>query len=64
MLAFVEHTFGLAPMSPRDASAYDYSASFDFTQRPLPPITLQTRDVPGWELRWIRAHPADPEDPT
>jgi phospholipase C len=64
MLAFVEHTFGLAPLSSRDAVAYDYSQSFDYSQRPIPPIHMQQNPVPAWEIEWIRAHPPDPNDPT
>jgi phospholipase C len=62
MLAFVEHTFGLAPLSPEDASAYDYAESFDYSQRPLPPIDLPRRRLPLWEIRWLHAHPPDGKD--
>jgi phospholipase C len=64
MLAFVEHTFGLAPLSPKDAVAYDYSQSFDYSQRPLGPVSMQQHPVPPWEIEWIEAHPPDPNDPT
>jgi phospholipase C len=60
MLAFVERTFGVAPLSPRDATAYDYSDSLDFSQRPRDGIDLPQHPVPSWELEWIRAHP--PQD--
>jgi hypothetical protein len=40
ILAFTEHTFGLTPLGLPDASAYDLSGAFDFSQAPLPPITL------------------------
>ena len=64
MLAYVEHTFGLAPMSSDDATAYDFSNSFDYSQRPLAPIELHPRPVPAWELAWMARHPADESDPT
>ena len=35
ILAFTEHTFGLAPLAANDAAAYDYANSFDYTQAPL-----------------------------
>ena len=34
MLAFIEHNFGLPPLTNRDAPAYDYQYSFDFTAPP------------------------------
>ena len=64
MLAFIEHTFGLAPLSSHDADAYDYSGSFDFLQRPISPVPLPKHRVPVSELRWIASHPPDDEDPT
>jgi phospholipase C len=35
MLTFIQHTFGLAELSPQVSGAYDYTDSFDFTQTPL-----------------------------
>jgi phospholipase C len=64
ILAFVEHTFGLAPLSIEDATAYDYSASFDWSQARLGPIPLPRYAIPAWEWRWMRTHPMDPDDPT
>jgi Tol biopolymer transport system component/phospholipase C len=64
MLAFVEHTFGLAPLSSEDADVYDFANSFDYSQKPLPGVHLTTRPVPEWELRWMRQHPVDPDDPS
>jgi Tol biopolymer transport system component len=64
VLAFVEKRFGLAPLSDVDRTAYDYSKVFDFTQRPLPPITLRPSPVPAWELRWMKENPLDENDPT
>jgi TolB protein len=64
MLAYIEHTFGLAPLSTEDSNAYDFSDSFDYSQRRIAPIRMQSHAVPRWEQRWIRGHPADPDDPT
>jgi phospholipase C len=64
MLAYVEHTFGLAPLSDRDAGAYDFSASFDYTQTPRRPITLRAHRVSRSVLRRVASQPPDPEDPT
>jgi phospholipase C len=64
LLAFVEHRFGLAPLGPDDAAAYDYAGSFDYTQRPLEPVEMVTSPIPAWELEWIAAHPPDPDDTT
>jgi phospholipase C len=64
MLAFTEHTYGLAPLAPGDANAYDYAGSFNFAQKPLGPAPMTQRGIPAWERRWIEDHPLDPDDPT
>jgi phospholipase C len=64
MLAFAERAFGIAPLSPIDAAAYDYSEAFDFTQGPLDPIVLRSHPVPPESIRYMREHPPDPNDPT
>ena len=65
MLAFTEHIFGLPPLTNRDAPAYDYQYSFDFTSPPsLAPTRLRYSAIPRWETRWLKKHPADPDDPT
>jgi phospholipase C len=64
MLAFAEHTLGLAPLSQLDANAYDYANAFDFSQRPNPPIDLPQHAVPASSLRWIADHPPPADDPT
>jgi phospholipase C len=61
MQAFVERTFGLAPMSTRDAVAYDFWDSFDFHQEPLPPIPLPQHEVPRASIEWMRTHPVEDE---
>jgi phospholipase C len=61
MLAFVEHTFGLAPLSPKDGTAYDFSDSFNYAQAPLAPIALRVHPVPPWEHRWMKNHPLPDE---
>jgi phospholipase C len=63
MLAYTEHTFGLAPLSTRDATAYDFSQSFDYTQS-LSSIPLTQHLLPAWEQQWLQEHPTDPGDPT
>jgi len=64
LLAFTEHTFGLPPLAAADAGAYDYSASFDFTQHPLAPVVLAQHALPQHTEQWLKAHPPDPNDPT
>jgi len=65
LLAFTEHTFGLEPLSNDDATAYDYSGSFNYDQPPrLAPVHLASQPVPAASLRYIRAHPPDEDDPT
>lgn len=64
MMAFVEHTFGLAPLSVRDNEAYDFRSSFDFTQQPLGPIQMQQNPIPAETIRWMKNNPPPPDDPT
>jgi phospholipase C len=64
VLAFIEHTFGLRPLSKGDAHAYDYRHAFNYDELPLPPVRMVETSVPPWELRWIARHPTDPNDPT
>jgi Phosphoesterase family len=56
-LTFIEHSFGLTPLSVNDRDAYDYSASFDYTQTPIQPVSLEKHPVPRWVRAWLRAHP-------
>jgi phospholipase C len=65
MLAYVEHTFGLAPLTSRDAGAYDYAQSFDYTQAPVSPVPLGQQPVPAASRAYLQQHPmADDEDDT
>jgi phospholipase C len=64
MLAYVEHVFGIAPLGPEDAAAYDYAGAFDYSQTPRKPIQLRQHPVPRWEIQWVAAHPSDPNDST
>jgi hypothetical protein len=43
-LKLVEERFSLAPLTMRDANANDMLDSFDFTQQPLSPFILNTRN--------------------
>ena len=64
ILAFVEHGFGLPPLTSVDANAYDYANAFDFSSPPRSPIALPEHAVPRSSLRWMAAHPAPDDDPT
>jgi phospholipase C len=55
--AFVEHTFGLQPLTARDATAYDLHNAFDFAQSPQPAVPMTRTPIPRDELRAIRRHP-------
>ena len=46
ILHFIEKRFGLAPVTQKDANANDLTDAFDFSQNPLPPLVLLTRDCP------------------
>ncbi|MEA2555697.1 MAG: phospholipase [Actinomycetota bacterium] len=69
LLAFVEHTFGLDPLSQEDAGAYDYRGSFDFTSPHaagvrVPEPHLIRHRIPKWEKHYMRQHPGNRDDPT
>ena len=46
VLKFIEERFDLPYLTERDANANDLLDSFDFTQTPLPPLSLNTRACP------------------
>jgi phospholipase C len=66
LLAYVERTFGLPALNPcgnkggctDDANAYDYSAAFDYGQRPVAPTSMVRTKVSKAEKRYIAAHPS------
>ena len=62
ILAFAEHTFGLTPLSTNDASAYDYSHSFDYSQVPLAPVDLSQHPLPATSVTYLRTHPHEEDD--
>ena len=64
VLAFTEHVFGLRSLNGVDGNAYDYSDSFDFAGRPLPPVPLPRHAVPPGSQRFIRTHPPNPNEST
>jgi phospholipase C len=64
MLAFTEHTYGLAPLGSADAAAYDYSNAFNFAQAPLPGAPLAQQPISVAEQQYLAAHPPNPDDPT
>jgi len=58
ILAFTEHTFGLAPLSVNDRRAYDFRGAFNFTQKPLSSIRMVHRRVPRERIDWAQARQA------
>jgi phospholipase C len=62
ILAFTEHTFGLAPLAANDAAAYDYANSFDYTQAPLPGVPLTSHPLPPSSVSYLRDHQNEPDD--
>ena len=65
VLAYAEHTFGLAPLSSKDATAYAYGNSFNYRQKPLlSPFHPMATAIPPAELKQLAATPPDPNDPT
>jgi len=65
MLAFTQHVFGLAPLTPEVDRAYDYAGSFDFQQQPLPGPVMTHQAIPAAERRRLAGVlPAVERDPT
>ncbi len=72
-LAFIEHTFNLPPLlATADGSAYDFSHSFDYSQAscggvgaaPLATPRATIHPLSASERAYLKAHPANPNDPT
>ena len=56
VLAYVERTFGVAPLNINDARAYPFSKAFDYSQAPLAPVHMVTRPVPRADhIIWSQA---------
>jgi len=65
MLAFIDHNFGLAPLTNGVAQAYDYSNSFNFAQEPLiGPRMTHTRISAAERSRLAKLAPFEEDDPT
>src|SRR2546422_596366 len=65
LLAFIEHNFGLRPLAKADAEAYDFSDSFDFSQPPnLSTIPMINSLDTSEDLKYLKEHPPDDDDPT
>jgi phospholipase C len=65
MLAFVDYNFDLPPLTTAVAEAYDYSNSFDFTQRPLAgPRMTHTRISAHERARLAKLLPREEDDET
>ncbi|MFL5736276.1 MAG: alkaline phosphatase family protein [Actinomycetota bacterium] len=63
-MAYLEHTFGLRPLKPGDASAYDYADAFDYAQQPVQAVAPVGTHIPRSERRFIEKHPPKADDPT
>lgn len=65
MLSFIDHNFGLPDLTPGVANAYDYAASFDFTQVPLRGATMTHATISNAEkARLARLAPRVKDDGT
>jgi len=63
ILAYTEHTFGLAPLGVNDADAYPLTNAFGYGQAPQQPTKMVTRPLPA-SARHIHLTPASLNDPT
>jgi phospholipase C len=64
VIAFTERIFGISPLGPRDTFTYAYMQMFNWSQKPLPPITMVQSTVSTASLNFTATHKADPDDPT
>ena len=65
MMTFVEHLFGLPPLTAADQNSYDYANSFDFTQSVgASTFRAKTTQISEAEQQEIANNPPDPDDPT
>src|SRR5205807_6099952 len=64
LLAFTEHTFGLAALQSTDAAAYDYANAFDYAQAPLGGVPAVHQPVSPEEQQYLASHPAAADDGT
>ena len=58
---YIEHTFGLRPLTSADANAYGYRSSFKYARIPNPPIRMVRTRVPPASIKQIAAHPPKPD---
>jgi phospholipase C len=63
ILAYTEHTFGLAPVARNDAAAYYFRKAFNYHQAPLKPVAMTARPLPRW-AQHIKLTKAMLDDPT
>jgi phospholipase C len=65
MLSFVDHNFGLTPLTAAVGNAYDYASSFDFSQRPLAGPQMTYTEISSAErARLAKLLPTIEDDPT
>jgi hypothetical protein len=66
MLAFIDHNFGLKPLTPLVGAAYDYSDSFDFSTMVTGPTPTMVRTPVSAHTRALvrRLRPTWEDDPT
>jgi phospholipase C len=63
ILSYTESVFGLAPLGINDALAYDFANAFNYSQAPVPPVSMVHRPLPASAKR-IRVTPALANDAT
>jgi phospholipase C len=64
MLAFLQHNFGLGPLTRAVSRAYDYSKAFDFDQVPVRPVPMTKSEISERERERLATMPHDDDDPT
>jgi phospholipase C len=55
--AYIEHTFGVQPLTSADGKAYDFLNAFNYSQTPLGPARMVHRRISHGERLWLARHP-------
>jgi phospholipase C len=61
--AYIEHAFGLAPLTSLDGSAYDYSGAFAYSNPAFGGIELPVTPIPSSSIRRLARRPPSEYDP-
>jgi phospholipase C len=62
ILAYTEHVLSVSPLNQQDATAYDLSNSFDYTQTPTKSFTFHPAKLPTSSIHYLETHTPQPDN--